>query len=191
MAPVLKVWRHRVAQPGTVESLADVQSSGCNWACPVWRSYTDTKFFSTAVHPYAGALWCLPLHGRGFTQRHPGRNSTPSTGLRPAHVIISLWMCCLLLRAQFWDRIKLYLMPSKHQPDFSYLRHVPLRRVHLFTLVQITCLAVLWILKSTFMAIIFPVMVCGKTSPLMFESSEAFLQAVTMCACCACCRSLD
>lgn len=53
----------------------------------------------------------------------------------------------------------MYLMPSKHQPDFSYLRHVPLRKVHLFTLVQITCLAVLWILKSTFLAIIFPVMV--------------------------------
>uniref|UniRef100_H2T3G7 Anion exchange protein n=1 Tax=Takifugu rubripes TaxID=31033 RepID=H2T3G7_TAKRU len=62
---------------------------------------------------------------------------------------------------QFWDRIKLYLMPSKHQPDFSYLRHVPLRKVHLFTLVQITCLAVLWILKSTFLAIIFPVMILG------------------------------
>lgn len=49
------------------------------------------------------------------------------------------------------------MMPSKHQPDFSYLRHVPLRKVHLFTLVQIMCLAVLWILKSTFLAIIFPV----------------------------------
>ncbi|KAJ8261132.1 hypothetical protein COCON_G00168550 [Conger conger] len=62
---------------------------------------------------------------------------------------------------QFWDRIKLYLMPAKHQPDFTYLRHVPLRRVHLFTLVQITCLAVLWILKSTVAAIIFPVMILG------------------------------
>ncbi|XP_034026943.1 electrogenic sodium bicarbonate cotransporter 4 [Thalassophryne amazonica] len=62
---------------------------------------------------------------------------------------------------QFWDRIKLYMMPSKHQPDLSFLRHVPLRRVHLFTLIQITCLAVLWILKSTFLAIIFPVMILG------------------------------
>ncbi|XP_037114730.1 electrogenic sodium bicarbonate cotransporter 4 [Syngnathus acus] len=62
---------------------------------------------------------------------------------------------------QFWDRIKLYMMPSKHQPDLSYLRHVPLRRVHLFTLIQIICLAVLWILKSTFLAIIFPVMILG------------------------------
>uniref|UniRef100_A0A3P8NTY1 Anion exchange protein n=1 Tax=Astatotilapia calliptera TaxID=8154 RepID=A0A3P8NTY1_ASTCA len=61
----------------------------------------------------------------------------------------------------FWDRIKLYMMPSKHQPDFTYLRHVPLRRVHLFTLIQITCLAVLWVLKSTFLAIIFPVMILG------------------------------
>ncbi|XP_068609431.1 electrogenic sodium bicarbonate cotransporter 4 [Brachionichthys hirsutus] len=62
---------------------------------------------------------------------------------------------------QFWERIKLYLMPPKHQPDFSFLRHVPLRRVHLFTLVQMVCLAVLWILKSTFLAIIFPVMILG------------------------------
>ncbi|XP_078421764.1 electrogenic sodium bicarbonate cotransporter 4-like isoform X4 [Cetorhinus maximus] len=60
---------------------------------------------------------------------------------------------------QFWDRCKLFLMPSKHQPDYTYLRHVPLRRVHLFTMVQVICLAVLWVLKSTVAAIIFPVMI--------------------------------
>ncbi|XP_053729191.1 electrogenic sodium bicarbonate cotransporter 4 isoform X2 [Synchiropus splendidus] len=78
---------------------------------------------------------------------------------------------------QFWERIKLYLMPPKHQPDFSFLRHVPLRRVHLFTLVQILCLAVLWILKSTFLAIIFPVMILGlmvvrKLLDLMFSQHD-------------------
>ncbi|XP_069798739.1 electrogenic sodium bicarbonate cotransporter 4 isoform X2 [Dendropsophus ebraccatus] len=62
---------------------------------------------------------------------------------------------------QFWDRCKLFMMPAKHQPDYAYLRHVPLRRVHLFTLVQIICLAVLWVLKSTVAAIIFPVMILG------------------------------
>ncbi|XP_063304739.1 electrogenic sodium bicarbonate cotransporter 4 [Pelobates fuscus] len=62
---------------------------------------------------------------------------------------------------QFWDRCKLFMMPAKHQPDYAYLRHVPLRRVHLFTVVQIVCLAVLWILKSTVAAIIFPVMILG------------------------------
>lgn len=56
-------------------------------------------------------------------------------------------------------------MPAKHQPDHAFLRHVPLRRVHLFTLVQILCLAVLWILKSTMAAIIFPVMVRGPLPP--------------------------
>ncbi|XP_062269097.1 electrogenic sodium bicarbonate cotransporter 4 isoform X1 [Platichthys flesus] len=78
---------------------------------------------------------------------------------------------------QFWERMKLYLMPAKHQPDFSFLRHVPLRRVHLFTLVQIICLAVLWTLKSTFLAIIFPVMILGlmvvrKLLDLMFSQHD-------------------
>ncbi|XP_064162984.1 electrogenic sodium bicarbonate cotransporter 1-like isoform X2 [Anguilla rostrata] len=60
---------------------------------------------------------------------------------------------------QFMDRLKLLLMPPKHQPDLIYLRHVPLRRVHLFTFIQVLCLALLWILKSTVAAIIFPVMI--------------------------------
>ncbi|XP_068422743.1 solute carrier family 4 member 4a isoform X1 [Clinocottus analis] len=60
---------------------------------------------------------------------------------------------------QFMDRLKLLLMPAKHQPDLVYLRHVPLRKVHLFTFIQILCLALLWILKSTVAAIVFPVMI--------------------------------
>ncbi|NWY16482.1 S4A4 protein, partial [Aphelocoma coerulescens] len=60
---------------------------------------------------------------------------------------------------QLMDRVRLLLMPAKHQPDLAYLRHVPLRRVHLFTVIQLLCLALLWVLKSTMAAIIFPVMV--------------------------------
>ncbi|NXR47856.1 S4A4 protein, partial [Hippolais icterina] len=60
---------------------------------------------------------------------------------------------------QLMDRVRLLLMPAKHQPDLVYLRHVPLRRVHLFTIIQLLCLALLWVLKSTVAAIIFPVMV--------------------------------
>uniref|UniRef100_A0A8C3ULS2 Anion exchange protein n=1 Tax=Catharus ustulatus TaxID=91951 RepID=A0A8C3ULS2_CATUS len=59
---------------------------------------------------------------------------------------------------QLMDRVRLLLMPAKHQPDRAYLRHVPLRRVHLFTIIQLLCLALLWVLKSTVAAIIFPVM---------------------------------
>uniref|UniRef100_A0A8B9PTG0 Anion exchange protein n=1 Tax=Apteryx owenii TaxID=8824 RepID=A0A8B9PTG0_APTOW len=63
-----------------------------------------------------------------------------------------------VLSCQFTERVRLLLMPAKHQPDLTYLRHVPLRRVHLFTFIQVLCLAMLWVLKSTVAAIIFPVM---------------------------------
>ncbi|KAK6166324.1 hypothetical protein SNE40_023048 [Patella caerulea] len=49
---------------------------------------------------------------------------------------------------QFIDRLMLFLMPVKYQPDHRYLRHVPLWRVHIFTLVQLVCLIALWVVKS-------------------------------------------
>ncbi|KAM9446881.1 solute carrier family 4 member 4a isoform 1-T1 [Clarias gariepinus] len=85
---------------------------------------------------------------------------------------------------QFMDRLKLLLMPAKHQPDLIYLRHVPLRKVHLFTFVQLLCLALLWILKSTVAAIIFPVMILAlvavrKAMDYMFSQHElSFLDDV-------------
>lgn len=65
----------------------------------------------------------------------------------------------LLLFPQFTKRVQLLLMPPKHQPDLLLLRHVPLSRVHLFTAIQLACLGLLWIIKSTPAAIIFPIMV--------------------------------
>nr|KAF6448845.1 solute carrier family 4 member 9 [Rousettus aegyptiacus] len=62
---------------------------------------------------------------------------------------------------QFTKRVQLLLMPAKHQPDLLLLRHVPLSRVHLFTAIQLVCLGLLWIVKSTPAAIIFPIMLLG------------------------------
>ncbi|XP_047586443.1 anion exchange protein 4 isoform X2 [Lutra lutra] len=62
---------------------------------------------------------------------------------------------------QFTKRIQLLLMPAKQQPDLLLLRHVPLSRVHLFTAIQLACLGLLWIIKSTPAAIIFPIMLLG------------------------------
>ncbi|XP_034397263.1 solute carrier family 4 member 4a isoform X2 [Cyclopterus lumpus] len=78
---------------------------------------------------------------------------------------------------QFMDRLKLLLMPAKHQPDLVYLRHVPLRKVHLFTFIQILCLALLWVLKSTVAAIVFPIMILAlvavrKAMDYMFSQHE-------------------
>uniref|UniRef100_A0A8C5TIL2 Anion exchange protein n=1 Tax=Malurus cyaneus samueli TaxID=2593467 RepID=A0A8C5TIL2_9PASS len=73
---------------------------------------------------------------------------------------VFLYMGVSSLRGiQFFDRLKLFWMPAKHQPDFIYLRHVPLRKVHLFTLIQLLCLVLLWAIKASRAAIIFPMMV--------------------------------
>ncbi|XP_059143342.1 electroneutral sodium bicarbonate exchanger 1-like [Physella acuta] len=61
---------------------------------------------------------------------------------------------------QLVDRFMLYLISPKYQPDYPYLRHVPLLRVHIFTLIQILCLAGLWIIKAfKETSIGFPIMV--------------------------------
>uniref|UniRef100_A0A8C0WNY3 Anion exchange protein n=1 Tax=Castor canadensis TaxID=51338 RepID=A0A8C0WNY3_CASCN len=62
---------------------------------------------------------------------------------------------------QFMKRVQLLLMPAKHQPDLLLLRHVSLNRVHIFTAIQLACLGLLWIIKSTPAAIIFPLMLLG------------------------------
>ncbi|KAA8588189.1 hypothetical protein FQN60_001383 [Etheostoma spectabile] len=73
---------------------------------------------------------------------------------------VFLYMGASSLRGiQFFDRLKLFGMPAKHQPDFIYLRHVPLRKVHLFTIIQLSCLIMLWVIKTSKAAIVFPMMV--------------------------------
>nr|XP_037866591.1 electroneutral sodium bicarbonate exchanger 1 isoform X3 [Bombyx mori] len=60
---------------------------------------------------------------------------------------------------QFFDRILIMFMPQKYQPDHMFLRQVPIRRVHLFTAVQLTCLVCLWVIKSfSLTSILFPLM---------------------------------
>jgi len=61
---------------------------------------------------------------------------------------------------QLISRILLIFMPEKYQPDYVYLRHVRTRRVHLFTIIQLTCLILLWVIKSIkSISILFPIMV--------------------------------
>uniref|UniRef100_A0A3B5QEP9 Anion exchange protein n=1 Tax=Xiphophorus maculatus TaxID=8083 RepID=A0A3B5QEP9_XIPMA len=78
---------------------------------------------------------------------------------------------------QFFDRIKLFGMPAKHQPDLIYLRYVPLWKVHVFTLVQLTCLVLLWVIKASAAAVVFPMMVLAlvfirKLLDLLFTNRE-------------------
>ena len=80
---------------------------------------------------------------------------------------------------QFFDRILLFFMPKKYQPDLPYLRRVPLMRVHLFTSIQLLCLVALWIIKDIkATSILFPVMVSAlkqglqEFNPVLYQVSR-------------------
>ncbi|XP_012285898.1 anion exchange protein 3 isoform X2 [Orussus abietinus] len=57
---------------------------------------------------------------------------------------------------QLFDRVKLFFMPVKHHGTATYVRRVQTYKMHIFTLIQILCLAVLWIVKSTKAALALP-----------------------------------
>ncbi|XP_025049306.1 anion exchange protein 2 [Alligator sinensis] len=57
---------------------------------------------------------------------------------------------------QFYERLQLLLMPPKHHPDLPYVKKVRTLRMHLFTGLQLVCLAVLWAVMSTVASLAFP-----------------------------------
>ena len=61
---------------------------------------------------------------------------------------------------QLVNRLMILFMPMKYQPDYTYLRHVPTRRVHMFTVIQVFCLVLLWVVKAVkAISMMFPIMV--------------------------------
>jgi len=81
---------------------------------------------------------------------------------------------------QFIERFTVLFMPAKFQPDYIYLRHVKLRRVNMFTIIQVLCFAGMWTMKSIkATAIAFPVMlvvlmVARKLMDFVFTQSELY-----------------
>ncbi|XP_076271812.1 anion exchange protein Ae2 isoform X2 [Rhynchophorus ferrugineus] len=57
---------------------------------------------------------------------------------------------------QLFDRIRLFFMPVKHHPQASYVRKVRTMKMHVFTCIQLFCLIVLWVVKSTRASLAFP-----------------------------------
>jgi hypothetical protein len=76
---------------------------------------------------------------------------------------IFLFMGFMSLRGiQFVERLALWIMDSSMYPVNHYTRRVPIRTIHLFTLVQVLCLGVLCFLNvsdSEILRIIFPVFI--------------------------------
>ncbi|XP_023707501.1 band 3 anion transport protein isoform X2 [Cryptotermes secundus] len=82
---------------------------------------------------------------------------------------------------QFFERFKLFFMPVKHHPQASYVRRVHSKKMHLFTLIQLLCLAVLWVVKSTEASLAFPfflILMVPLRTQLRFFFTPAELRAL-------------
>ncbi|KRY20840.1 Electrogenic sodium bicarbonate cotransporter 1 [Trichinella patagoniensis] len=78
----------------------------------------------------------------------------------PALLGIFLYMGIVsLIGQQFIQRILIVFMPTKHQPDYPWLRMVPLRRIHLFTAIQVVSFVLLAIVEEMkLISMVFPMM---------------------------------
>uniref|UniRef100_A0A3P8Z3N1 Anion exchange protein n=1 Tax=Esox lucius TaxID=8010 RepID=A0A3P8Z3N1_ESOLU len=50
---------------------------------------------------------------------------------------------------QMWERILLLIVPRKYYPPEAYAQRVSTMKMHLYTMIQVGCLAVLWIVKMS------------------------------------------
>ncbi|XP_055612245.1 anion exchange protein 2 isoform X2 [Uranotaenia lowii] len=57
---------------------------------------------------------------------------------------------------QFFERLRLFLMPVKHHPQVPFVRRVPTWKMHIFTAVQVLALVMLWTVKSSPFSLAFP-----------------------------------
>ncbi|XP_052468245.1 solute carrier family 4 member 1b (Diego blood group) [Carassius gibelio] len=77
---------------------------------------------------------------------------------------------------QLWDRILLLLIPKKYHPNEPYATKVSTSRMHVFTAIQIVCLAILWMVKSSPVSLALP-FVLILTIPLrMFMTGQLFTE---------------
>ena len=60
---------------------------------------------------------------------------------------------------QFFERLSLWLKDPALYPVTHYIRRVPRGALHKFTLLQVACLGILWMVKSSDMGILFPVFI--------------------------------
>ncbi|XP_018357476.1 PREDICTED: band 3 anion transport protein isoform X1 [Trachymyrmex cornetzi] len=77
---------------------------------------------------------------------------------------------------QLFDRVKLFFMPVKHHGTANYVRRVQTYKMHIFTFIQILCLTVLWIVKSTRAALTLPFFLILMI-PLRAQMSHFFTTA--------------
>jgi hypothetical protein len=74
---------------------------------------------------------------------------------------------------QFFERLSLWFMDSDLYPSTHYTRRVPMKVVHQFTLLQLAGLVVLWTVKVSSLAILFPLFIAAGV-PIRFLAGRIF-----------------
>ena len=74
---------------------------------------------------------------------------------------------------QFFERLSLWLRDPSLYPSTHYIRRVPLRTIHKFTALQVVCLGVLWIVKTSVLGIVFPLFIAILV-PVRFIAGRFF-----------------
>ncbi|XP_045924841.1 solute carrier family 4 member 1b (Diego blood group) [Micropterus dolomieu] len=82
---------------------------------------------------------------------------------------------------QLWDRILLLLIPKKYHPNEPYATRVSTGRMHLFTAIQIVCLAVLWIVKSSPVSLALPFILILTIPLRMLMGRHLFTEVEMKC----------
>jgi len=74
---------------------------------------------------------------------------------------------------QFYERIMLWLTDPKLYPNSHYTKVVPVKQIHKFTFLQFICFIVLWVLKTSVIGILFPLMIAALV-PIRLYISKFF-----------------
>ncbi|XP_053496624.1 solute carrier family 4 member 1b (Diego blood group) isoform X1 [Ictalurus furcatus] len=82
---------------------------------------------------------------------------------------------------QLWDRMLLLLIPKKYHPNEPYAQRVKMSRMHMFTGIQIVCLAVLWIVKSSLLSLALPFILILTIPLRVFLSRRVFTKLEMKC----------
>uniref|UniRef100_A0A671U706 Anion exchange protein n=1 Tax=Sparus aurata TaxID=8175 RepID=A0A671U706_SPAAU len=82
---------------------------------------------------------------------------------------------------QLWDRMLLLLIPKKYHPDEPYATRVKTGRMHLFTAIQIVCLALLWIVKSSPVSLALPFILILTIPLRMLMTGRLFTELEMKC----------
>ncbi len=85
-----------------------------------------------------------------------------------------LYMGIVSMRGnQFFERLSLWATDPALYPTSHYVRRVPHRFIHLFTVIQLVCLLVLWFVKISVWGILFPLFIATLV-PIRFGLSAIF-----------------